>query len=278
MKKICLLALVALLGLAGAWKAQATAQVQSITPHRATYRMSLLSTKKGGQIRNATGSIEYEWADACDAWATQQHMKLRFTNIDGEEREVISHVLSTESKDGKTYQFNIRRFIDGEQDNIYRGQASLSGKAGHAAYAQPKEWGDKPLPEGVMFPSAHTLLIIEKAKAGEKMFTRPVFDGSDDEGVAEVSAFISPRHEKQAVTDVPEALRSLPALAGQAWGVRLAFFNPADNTGVPDYEMELVLQPNGIARSMNIDYGDFIVAGELQSLDVLPSASCPDAK
>jgi hypothetical protein len=45
--------------------------------------------------------------------------------------------------------------------------------------------------------------------------------------------------------------------------------------GTPDYEMDLVMQENGIARSMRIDYGEFSVKGELVKLDTETSTSCP---
>lgn len=74
--------------------------------------------------------------------------------------------------------------------------------AGQANYVLPKDWGDKKLPEGSLFPTAHTVLIIQKAQAGEKMFLRPVFDGSDEAGIADVSAFIGTVIDLKASPDL----------------------------------------------------------------------------
>lgn len=253
----------------------ACAAVQ-VTPHRAVYTVSMTSAKNGSQVRAVSGKIEYEWADSCDAWATQQHMTLHFTDIDGQDKEVVSHVLATETKDGKDYRFNIRRFIDGQEDDAFKGDANLDKNGGKANYALPKDWGTKALPEGAMFPTAHTLLIIQRAQAGDKLFSRPVFDGSDEHGIADVSVFISP--EKKAGEDVPAALRGQSILSGSAWPVRLAFFQRKDGPGTPDYEMDMTLQPNGVARTLHIDYGDFVVGGTLESIQALPPAACSGGK
>ena len=128
-----------------------------------------------------------------------------------------------------------------------------------------------------MFPSAHTVLIIQKAQSGEKMFLRPVFDGSDEAGIAQVSAFIGAVTDSKATPDLAASLRKNALLEGKAWPVRLAFFEPKESAGTPDYEMDMVLQPNGVARSMRIDYGDFIVGGTLEKIEPLKPTSCPEA-
>ena len=54
----------------------------------------------------------------------------------------------------------------------------------------------------------------------------------------------------------------------------MAFFKVGADTEEPDYEMDLTLEPNGIARHMKIDYGDFSVTGNLEDLEALPAQSC----
>ena len=49
----------------------------------------------------------------------------------------------------------------------------------------------------------------------------------------------------------------------------------ADNQGAqPEYELALDLLANGIARSMQIDYGDFAVDARLIQLNALPRPKC----
>ncbi len=246
--------------------------VAQIVPHRALYKMSLDSVRTGSSISHVEGTMVFDWADACDGWAIQQRMNLRFTHNEGKDADIDSTVVMWEAKDGARYNFNVRRLINGKEDESYKGRARLGKDEGVIVYALPKERGESKIPLKTLFPSGHTKMIIKKAKAGEKFFTRRVFDGSDEEGSADVSAFIGAAIKEN---HLGKELRSNPLLQVAAWPVRLAFFLPDSQEGLPEYEMDLVLQENGIARSMVIDYGDFSVKGELVKLDGATSLLCP---
>jgi hypothetical protein len=245
-----------------------------ITPHRALYKMTLYSQKNGSNIADVSGKMYFEWADACDGWAVQQHLKLHFAYSEGEESDVNSTVISWESKDGKKYNFNVRRVTNGKETENYRGHASLDEHGGRGLYTIPKDKKEVKLGADALFPSAHTLLILQKAAAGEKFFTRRVFDGSDEEGAADVSVFIGGRLDQPLASEKNPAMNDNPLIMKEAWPVRLAFFKPTSETGEPDYEMDMTLQPNGVARTMHIDYGDFSVSGVLTNLETLPASNC----
>lgn len=246
----------------------------SIAPHRAVYAMKLASAKNGSSISNVAGKMTFEWADACDGWATQQHLKLHFTYAEGNEADLDSRVTSWESKDGKQYRFNVRRISNDKETESYRGTATLTEKGGSGKYTIPKDKAEIKLPPESLFPSAHTQLILDKAATGEKLFTRRVFDGSDEEGAADVSVFIGAKIDHPAETDLPAGVNANPLVTVPAWPARLAFYSPELETGEPDYEMNLILHTNGIARSMLIDYGDFAVSGTLDELQALSAPGC----
>ncbi len=235
--------------------------------------MSLSSVKNGSNIAGVSGRMLFEWADVCDGWAIQQHLKLHFNYAEGEESDVTSTEVTWESKDGKQYNFNIRRVTDGKETENYKGKATLDDKGGNVVYAVPADKKIK-LPAGALFPSAHTMLIIQKALAGEHFFTRRVFDGSDEPGSDDVSVFIDPPQAHWLETEADPKLKENPLLAQTAWPVRMAFFKTDVESSTPDYEMDLNLLTNGVARSMRIDYGDFSVTGDLKAIEPLPAPHC----
>jgi len=241
-----------------------------IAPHRAIYKMAMTSAKNGSSIADVSGNMLFEWGDSCDGWAVQQHLQLHFVYAEGDEADVNSTVITWESKDGKRYNFNVRRLTNGKETEKYRGKAFLDESNGRGVYTIPKDKKDVLLPANTLFPSAHTLLILGKAEAGEKLFTRRVFDGSDEEGAADISAFIGEKTIAAPSIGANPEVGKNPLLAQPAWPIRLAFFTPDSETGEPDYEMDLTLQANGIARSMQIDYGEFSVSGTLAELQALP--------
>jgi EipB-like len=248
--------------------------VAHIVPHRAIYNMALASVKNGSNISDVAGRMLFEWRDVCDGWAIQQHMQLHFTYSDGgDEQDVISTELTWEAKDGKSYNFNIRRVTNGQETENYRGHAKQNEDTSVSVEYTVPEGKKLELPAGTLFPSMHTSLVLQNAAQGQKFFTRRVFDGSDEDGSSDISAFISPQRPVAQETSLNTKIKDNPLLADAAWPVHMAFFAVSD-TGVPDYEMDLALMPSGIARHMKIDYGDFAVTGDLAEIEALPAQQC----
>jgi hypothetical protein len=252
---------------------QAIPSKVKIAPHRAIYNMSLASVKNGSNITGVSGKMMFEWSDVCDGWAVQQHLQLHFSYAQGDESDVTSTVISWESKDGKRYNFNVRRVADGKQTDLFRGKAVMNDDGGLVTYSEPKDKSTK-LTKDSIFPSAHTEVLIRKAEAGDKLFTRRVFDGSDEEGVSDISAFIGPQQADTVKAESDPKLKNNPLLDQPAWPVRMAFFKLETETGEPDYEMNLTLLKNGVARDMQLDYGDFSVSGTLTDIEPLPAGNC----
>ena len=246
-----------------------------ITPHRAVYFLRIDKAKNTSAVSDVSGRMVFEWEDMCDGWAIQQKMKLHFGFTDGSDQTIDGSELTWEAKDGKSYNFNIRRMADGQETENYRGKAVQNADGTvTVSYTVPEETTET-FPAQTMFPTAHTAYILDQASRGEKFFSRRVFDGSDEDGASDISAFIL--SEKAAAKEPPVAkkLKKNPLLEGAAWPVHLAFFKEGSETGEPDYEMDLNLLPNGIARHMRIDYGDFSVTGKLEEVEPLKTQSCP---
>jgi hypothetical protein len=263
----------------GAAAEKSSAESVRIAPHRALYTMTLASVKNGSNITDASGKLLFEWRDVCDGWAIQQHMQLHFTYSEGDDQDITSTELTWESKDGKSYNFNVHRVTNGKETETYQGKATQNADGSvSVAYSIPKGKMLQ-LPVGTLFPSAHTELILQKAAkiqgGGEKLFTRRVFDGSDEDGSSDISAFIMPERPLAQETGLDKKAKESMLLADAAWPVHMAFFGTGSETGEPDYEMDLTLLPNGIARHMKIDYGDFSVIGTLADVESLPTQSCP---
>jgi len=235
--------------------------------------MSLSSVKNGSNISGVSGRMLFEWADVCDGWAVQQHLKLRFTYAEGDDSNVTSTEITWESKDSKRYNFNIRRVNDGKETDRFIGKAELNDDGGEVVYSVPTAKTLKLSPE-TLFPSAHTNLILDKASKGDKIFTRRVFDGTDEEGFSDVSVFINSATPVRDEMEISPKLKTNALLAQSSLPVRLAFYKPDTETGEPDYEMNLNLLANGIAKTMRIDYGDFSVSGILSDVEPLPAPHC----
>ncbi|MFA6280171.1 MAG: DUF1849 family protein [Bdellovibrionales bacterium] len=261
---------------AGAVAPLASVVAPSVVPHKALYKMRLGKTKASNGVAAIDGMMAFDWQDTCDGWAVQQTMQLHISYAEGEASDIVSPAATWESKDGRSFEFQVKRLVGGEEDEAFRGRVKLDEKRkGVAHYSVPMDKKDIAINGDVVFPAAHTLMILQKAQAGEKMFSQRVFDGADVEGIVDISAFIGPRLERRDEATIVAELKGNPLLTEQAWPMRLAFYKPDRPDSEPDYEMAMLMQPNGIARSISIDYADFTIEGSLVKLESYPAYTCP---
>jgi hypothetical protein len=243
-----------------------------INAHRALYTMSLGASRTESGVTGAQGAMAYQWGETCDGWTVEQRYKLTISYAESQDVVIDSNFVTWESKDGLSYRFNQKETRNGTVDEEIRGSAQLDGpgKGGTITFEKPQPQTMK-LPPGALFPSAHTILIIEKAQAGENFLSRQVFDGATVEGAVLVSAVIGAKVDPDMTDD---KTKKNPVLQHTGWRVRLAFF-PADATAEkPDYELGMLLLDNGVSRDMVIDYGDYTVKAKLDSIEALPKPSC----
>ncbi|WP_328702832.1 cell envelope integrity EipB family protein [Arenibaculum pallidiluteum] len=248
----------------------APATAVEIAPHRAVYKMSLTSVRSSANVADVQGKMLFEWADACDGWTIDQRFQLDFAYAEGDRVAMTTNYVTWEAKDGSAYRFNVRKLVNGQLDEELRGEAEMGAEGGVARYAKPKE-AEVRLPAGTMFPTLHTIAMLRHAMAGDKVFGTMVFDGSDEEGLTEINAAVGLGVQGQAP---PEGVEPSDLLQGRHWPVRLAFFPPSSTAAAPEYEMSMDLLENGVARSMQIDYGDFTVSAKLEKVERIGKPGC----
>lgn len=241
-----------------------------ISPHRALYTMSLSRANNDAGVAAASGTMAYQWGETCDGWTVEQRYRLKMGYAELADVNISSNFVTWESKDGLNYRFNQKETRNGADEDEIRGTAKLDGpdQGGTANFEKP-DTKDFALPSGALFPSAHTLMLIDKAKAGETFLSKHVFDGATVENAVLVSAVIGPRVEPDA-----EAAKKSPLLNRPGWRVRLAFFPADPKAEKPDYELGMLLLDNGVSRDMVIDYGDYAIHAKLDDIEALPKPGC----
>ncbi|MEJ0018476.1 MAG: cell envelope integrity EipB family protein [Acetobacteraceae bacterium] len=231
--------------------------------HRAIYELTR-SSSRGGDIIAAKGTMGYEVIDACDGWAVRQRLSMVLTNSDGQDIQMVSDYATWESKDGLKFRFHMKQTTDTAVTSQTDGDATLErpGGPGVAHYTVPDDT-TKPLPEGTLFPMAHTSAIIAAAQAGKRFLTIPLFDGTDDGG-AEDSTLVVLDWKKPEANKYP-LLSSLPSTR-----VRLAFFDRESKSEVPTYQVGMRYWENGVADNLQMDFGDFVMDAKITELTPLP--------
>ena len=266
------------IGPASAVETATPAGVQ-IAAHRALYTMSLAGSKTDSGVTGAHGQMGYQWGETCDGWTVEQRYELTINYAESQDVNIVSNFVTWESKDGLRYRFNQKETRNGTVDEEIRGSAQLDGpgKGGTITFEKPKPQTMK-LPAGALFPSAHTILLIQKAEAGENFVSRQVFDGATVEGAVLVSAVIGPKIEPKTkaeptAANEPPPLED-PVLQRPGWRMRLAFFPADPKAEKPDYELGMLLLDNGISHDMVIDYGDYTIKAKLNKIEALGKPHC----
>jgi len=252
----------------------ASASAADLISHRAFYRLSLASLSSDSEVSAAEGGIGYAITDGCDGWIVEQQFAMRITWSDGNEVDSSDSFTSWESKDGLRYRFNIRKFRNGSEYMVINGSAELEslGGPGTAQFDEP-ESRTVSLPKGTVFPTEHTVRLIRTARKGEKFDRQVVFDGSELEGAAPVSTFILGQRLPKDGGMLEPPLGPYPV-----WPMKLAFYGPEGKAGegeeLPEFELSMDLQDNGVATSLVLDFGDFSLNGALEKIEQLRDVGC----
>lgn len=266
-----------LLGLAAlaALGSNASATV-SIRAHRAVYDLKLERSLEGSNVSGADGRMVLELTgSACEGWSTSFRRVMELRPTEGETQLFDNQTASWESGDGLSLQLNDKQFINNRLETETKLKADMDAdrnKGGKGVIEEPKAENFE-LPSGVLFPMAHQKHIMEAAERGETRDVSILYDGASGSKVYKVISFIGKRKEPGADATADKALQALPS-----WPLSITFYeyDPKQTTSeeLPSYQMSFPIYENGVAGTLVIDYGDYVLSGKLTSLELLDQTEC----
>src|SRR4051794_30028455 len=156
-----------------------SATAAELAPHRALYTLSLERSDGESGVTGASGTMAYELGETCDAWTVEQRYRLKMGYSESPDVTIASSLESSEAKNGLRYRFDHKENRSGEEEKM-AGTARLDGadKGGAVDFDKPSDKKLK-LPPQLLFPTAHTTVLIDKAAAGDNFVSRQIFDGGE---------------------------------------------------------------------------------------------------
>jgi hypothetical protein len=226
------------------------------------------------------GRILYDFAgSACEGYALQFRQVSELDS--GEGKVVVSDLRATSWEDGaaKRLRFHSRNYFDDNLRDQVDGQAAREGNGVEVQLTEP---GEKKLDlnKDLVFPTEHVRRIIAAAREGKTLLQLSVYDGSDSgeklyDTLTVIGKAIAPSEHKPE-----DAIAGEHAFAGLTrWPVTISYFDHsvAEQAGEqqPLYAITFELYENGVSRALILDYGDFVLTGEMTSLEMKDTKPCP---
>lgn len=261
------------------WAAEAPAQAPAGEPelasHRAVYDLKLSESRGKQSVESARGRILYDFAgNACEGYALQFR---QVTELDsGEGKVAVSDLRSTnwEEGHGKSFRFSSTSFLNNQPTEAAEGRAEQKdGKiAVQISKPQPKQFEAA----DVVFPSEHMRRIIAAAREGKSLLEVGVYDGAETgERIYNTLTVIGqPIGPERPATDAAVGQQALASL--KRWPVRVSYFDRAKTDGdqTPLYSISFEAYENGVSRALKLDYGEFVLTGEMTSIEVKETKPC----
>lgn len=273
--------------LAGVDSSQAFGQVAAIAPaskaqlipHRAVYEMTLQDSTAGSNVANVRGRLVFDFnGSACDGYTLNTRLVTQTIDRDGKLTASDVRSSSWEQGNGGQFRFQSSQYLNQKLSEAVGGKAARkdSGQSIAVALDRPAR-AELKLGGKILFPTQHSLAILDAASEGRTVLQADLYDGSEKgDKVYETTTFIgkpTPPGPDRGQTPVKngETLDSLTS-----WPVAISYFNQEQKAdeGMPAYQLGFRLYANGVSRSLRIDYGSFSLSGELSRLDFHTPSDC----
>ena len=249
-----------------------------LVPHRAIYDLRLAHSRNNRSAEGVTGRILYDFSgNSCDGYALQFRQVSELNT--GEGKSALSDLRTITWEDGRatSYRFQSQNMLDQKQIETVDGQADRRSDGVAVNLTKP---GRKKFDAeaGLVFPTEHMRRVIAAARAGKTFLELPVYDGSENgekifNTLTIIGAPIPP--DQRVPTDAAAGQAALKDM--KRWPVTISYFEKDSTKGgeqTPIYSIAFELYENGISRALMLDYNDFVLRGEMSSLEIKDAKPC----
>lgn len=245
----------------------------SLASHRAVYELTLAKSVGSKSPTAAHGRIAFDFAGSqCEGYVQNFRQLTELQPAEGPTRVSDMHSATFEDPEGKSFDFKMQTSVDNGAAETIDGKASKSANGPLSVNLAKPTRSKFNLAPDVVFPTEHLRRILAAAQAGKNLLEVKVYDGSETgEKVYETTTFIG----RPIAAPVSEEAAHIPQLENmRRWPVSISYFDSGKKDDGPSYTLAFDLYENGISRALKLDYGDFVLAGEMSSLELLNEPAC----
>jgi hypothetical protein len=257
--------------------ALAAKEPNKLVAHRAIYEMTLDDARSASGITGIDGRMVFEFTgSACDGYSLNMRMVTQMTDSQGQTNLTDLRSSTWEQGDGKKFRFQSSQYLNDKLGDVTMGRAvrETPNEAVNVKLSQPAH-AELNVSGPVLFPTQHSLALIDAARAGQPLFQARIYDGSEKgrkvyDTTAVIGSMVQPRTDAKLEPAAKD--KGLTELA--SWPVSIGYFEAKGGDLTPSYQIDFRLYENGVSRELLIDYGDFSIHGTLSSLEYLKAPEC----
>ena len=264
-------------GLGRSAEAFAGKEPVKLTPHRAIYQVTLDDARSASGITGIDGRMVFEFSGSeCDGYSLNMRMVTQMTDSQGQTNLTDLRSSTWEQGNGQKFRFQSAQYLNDKLGDVTMGRATrnVPDTAVEVKLSQPGH-AELNLSGQVLFPTQHSIALMNAAQEGEALLQAQIYDGSEKgQKVYETTAFIG----KPVAAGTEDKIETPAKDKGLAelisWPVSIGYFESKGGDLTPSYQIDFRLYANGVSRELLIDYGDFTVHGTLTSLEYLKPTKC----
>lgn len=256
------------LGASGAVQAQTRVE---LAPHRAVYDLKLAQSRGNRPIESVRGRILYDFSGSrCEGYALQFRQVSEISLGEGQTLTTDLRATTWEEGAANSFRFKSENFINQKLADSVDGNAERKNAGIAVSLTKP---GKKKLDleAQIIFPTDHMRRIIEAAMAGKSILELPVYDGSETgekiyDTLTVIGQPIAPEKKPEDAAGRTDSLSKLTR-----WPVSISYFDrgkKAAGEQTPVYGIRFELYENGVSRNLSLDYNDFVISGEMTSIEI----------
>jgi len=263
--------------LTGHAQALAAKEPNKLVAHRAIYEMTLDDGSSASGINGIDGRMVFEFTGSeCDGYSLNMRMVTQMTDSQGQTNLTDLRSSTWEQGDGQKFRFQSSQYLNDKLGDVTMGRAARESpnEAVKVKLSRPSH-AELNLAGQVLFPTQHSLALIDAARAGQALFQAQIYDGSEKgRKVYDTTAFIGTVVQPGGDAELEAAAKDKGLGALASWPVSIGYFELKGGDLTPSYQIDFRLYQNGVSRELLIDYGDFSIHGTLTALEYLKAPEC----
>jgi EipB-like len=173
------------------------------------------------------------------------------------------------------FKFSFSRYDNNKLGQIIKGSARRTEGAVLAELDEPKR-DTASFSGDVLFPTQDSVAIMKAALAGHTRLEATIYDGSDGLKAYDTTTAIGPSLNK-GEDAMLKSVKNAERLFGlPSWPVVVSYYNQGQNgIGPPVFAVYFRLYDNGVSDELKLDYGTFVLKGDLSEIEFLDPKPCP---